>query len=400
MTATLAPEARRNVALFSSDFTAGFVPQFAKKTDDKGKNVLAVSDMPIFRSGTFRDSMGFQHTWEDLHMAQMVSNFELLKSRRIFSDPPVRKGHPSFLSNSMDDLIGYVTSLRTEKRTNPADNKEYTYLLANYDVLDETAQPKIENGLWKNRSSEVGFYLTNDDAEFWPVVMGFAFVDIPAVEGLNFSKMPGVGSTHSVMFEKEALVTTSTVDTTNKGGDVVNPTSSAATSNNANSNTAISPATQPAQPASALATQTAPHSFQIAGQPVTDYAAVQTYIDSLEQFRSDTMTSARKNFVAGLAKDNKILASQVPGLEKFALSLSDDTYKEWIETFAAAPSAPLLGNQVDGTSNHNGNGSESAQDKKNEIDKGILNQHKLAGMPQSDIESTPAYGRLKVQNLV
>lgn len=382
MTATLAPEARRSVSLFFSG-DLGFAPKFAKKKDEKTNAVsLGVTDMPIFRSGTFRDSMGFQHTWEDLHLAQMVSNFELLKSRGYFPDPPVRKGHGSLFHDSMDGLIGYVNALRTEKKTSPIDGKEYTYILANFDILDADAQQKIENGLWRHKSAEIGFYLNNDDAEFWPVMMGFAYVDIPAVEGLNFSKMPGVGSTHSVMFEKEAPVTTSTGDTSQQNG---NPAT--------NGSGQTPPPAAPQQPA--------PHTFSVAGQPCSDYAAVQAHIKMLEEFRSETMTSARKNFVSQLAKDNKILASQVTELEEFALDLSDAQYSKWTKSFEAAPSMSLLGNQVQGTSNHSGtNGQQTAQEKQNEIDLGIIRQHQLAGMSADQISKTAAYGRLKLQSLV
>ncbi len=387
MSATLAPEARRNVALFSTaDFSAAGQPKFAKKKDNKGSPYLAVTDMPIFRSGTFRDSMGFQHTWEDLHMAQMVSNFELLRSRGIFTDPPVRKGHPSFLGNPMDDLIGYVREMRTEKRTNPADGKEYTYIISNYDILDEDAAKKIEAGLWKNRSSEVGFYLTNDDAEFWPVIVGFAYVDIPAVEGLNFSKMPGVGSTHSVMFEKETPVAEETTST--EGTQTTElPTG---TSNNSSANSAQPPAA-PAAPA--------PHSFSVAGQPVTDYAAVQAHINTLEQFRNETIENGRKNFVKELVTSNRILASQEDELAAFALDLNEAQFKKWSESYTKAPSLPHLENHGSGTSNHDGSG-QSAEDQQVEIDKGIIQMHKNAGMPQAQLEKTDSYGRLKAKNLV
>lgn len=387
MSATLAPEARRNVALFSTaDFSAAGQPKFAKKKDAEGKNFLAVTDMPIFRSGTFRDSMGFQHNWEDLHMAQMVSNFELLKSRGIFPDPPVRKGHPSFLGNPMDDLIGYVREMRTEKRTNPADGKEYTYIISNYDILDEDAAKKIEAGLWKNRSSEVGFYLTNDDAEFWPVIVGFAYVDIPAVEGLNFSKMPGVGSTHSVMFEKETPVAEETTST-----EGTQTPEAPATSNNSSTNSAQPPAA-PAAPA--------PHSFSVAGQPVTDYAAVQAHINTLEQFRNETIENGRKNFVKGLVSSNRILASQEDELAEFALELNDAQFKKWSESYSKAPSLPHLENHGSGTSNHNGTGGKSAEDEQIETDKEIVKQHQLAGMPKDALEKTPSFGRLKAKNLV
>lgn len=389
-TATLAPEARRNVSLFSSGVIGGKSPTFFKKKNDKGADILYVNGHPIFRSGTFRDSMGFQHTWDDFHIEQMLSNFSLLKGRNIFTDPPVRKGHGSFLGDPMDSLVGYVTNLSTEKLTNPSDGKEYTYLLADYEVADKDAQEKIQNGLWRHRSFEVGFYTTNDDAEFWPVAMGFAFVDIPAVEGLNFSKFSGNGSAYSIMFEKEAPVT-APADTTNSNTGGTGAPAPAAP-----------PATEPAPAAPAQhAAPTAPaFKFSINGAETTDFAAVQAHISTLEQFRTETVTAGRKNFVSGLAASNKILASQVPGLEEFALELNDEQYKKWVGSFENAPAAQVLGNHANGVTNPDGTAPQTEAQKQAEIDKGIVAQHRAAGMAQDVLEKTPSYTRLKAANLI
>lgn len=400
MTATLAPEARRTVSLFfSGNLGLGDVsPKFAKKKDDKGADVLVVEDVPIFRSGTFRDSMGYQHTWEDLHMAQMVSNNEYLKSRGFFPDPPVRKGHGSFLGDPMDSLIGYISSLRTEKRTSPIDSKEYTYILASYDILDLDAQQKVQSGLWRNRSAEVGFYLNNDDAEFWPVMMGFAYVDIPAVEGLNFSMVPGIGQTCSVMFDKEAPVTTP-VDTTQSNGSpgAPAPTAPAQNSTTTNHQSTTPPAAPPAPPA---AVPPAPHSFTVAGKPISDFTAVQAHINGLEEFQRETMEAGRKSYVSGLAGKNLILASQLEATEKFALGLSDDQYKAWMETFENAVPNQALGQHGSGPANSSGGPVPSPAELAIANDKAMYERHKMAGMSQENLERTSSYKRLKTQNLI
>lgn len=396
---TLAPEARRNVSLFSSgDLLPGIKQaQYAKKKKDDGAEVLLVTGQPIFRSGTFRDSMGYQHTWDDFHMRQIVDNFNLLKSRLVFTDPPVRKGHGSLFGDRMDGLVGYITELAFEKFTNPADGKEYTYLLSDYEVLDLAAQQAVRSGLWRHRSFEVGFYLDNNDAEFWPCAMGFAFVDIPAVEGLNFSKLPGVGSAYSIMFEKEAPVTTP-VDTSNTNtGGAGAPAPAAPPAAAPAAPAAPAQHSAPAAPAAAPA---APHKFSVNGTETTDFAAVQAHITTLEEFRKETVTAGRKNFVTGLATSNKILATQVPGLEEFALSLSDEQYKKWVGSFENAPANPVLGNHAAGVTNPDGTVAQTEEQKQIEIDKGIYAQHKAAGMTQALIEKTPSYGRLKAKNLV
>lgn len=394
MSVALAPEARRTVSLFFSGSLGlgDYSPKFSKKKDDKGADVLVVEGQPIFRSGTFRDSMGFSHTWEDLHMAQMVSNNELLKSRNYFPDPPVRKGHGAFLGDPIDTLVGYIKALRTEKFQSPVDGKDYTYILSDYEVLDPEAQQKIASGLWRHRSAEVGFYLNNDDAEFWPVMMGFAFVDIPAVEGLNFSKFPGVGTTRSIMFDKEAPVTTGPVDTTQSNGSPGAPAPAAPA---APANHAAPPAAPPAPQQQAVQTPpSAPHSFTIAGQQTTDFAAVQAHIGRLETFQSETMEAGRKSFVSGLAGNKLILASQIEATEKFALGLTEDQYKAWMGTFENAVPNSALGQHSAGTANHNGQ-QVSAEEAQIKLDQEMVARHKMAGMPPAQLENVTSYKRLK-----
>lgn len=390
--ATLAPEARRTVSLFFSGSLGlgDYSPKFAKKKDDKGADILVVEGQPIFRSGTFRDSMGFSHTWEDLHMAQMVSNNELLKSRNYFPDPPVRKGHGAFLGDPIDTLVGYIRALRTEKFTSPVDGKDYTYILSDYEVLDPEAQQKIQSGLWRHRSAEVGFYLNNDDAEFWPVMMGFAFVDIPAVEGLNFSKFPGVGQTRSVMFDKEAPVA-APADTTQSNGSPGAPAPAAP----------AAPANHQAPPAAPAAPPAAPpatHTFTVAGTPTTDFAAVQAHISGLEQFQRETMEAGRKAFVSGLASKTLILASQMEATEKFALALNDDQYKAWVATFENAAPNSALAQHGAGTPGTNPGQPVSAEEAQIKLDQEMVARHKMAGMAQSQLETVASYQRLKAAN--
>ena len=75
---------------------------FAKGKNASGgeQQVLRVEGMPVFRSGTFRDSMGFQNTWESMHMREMVLHYNHLKDSGIFADVPVRAGHPAFFGGN------------------------------------------------------------------------------------------------------------------------------------------------------------------------------------------------------------------------------------------------------------------------------------------------------------
>lgn len=158
-----------------------------KTSAGKDAKKLVHKGVPVFRSGTFRNSWGEQATWDDLHMEEMVNHYKRFVRTGVFKDVPVRKGHGSFLGEPMDGLVGYITGLSVDLLESPIDGKEYSYLLADYDILDQEAIANLDTGLWRNRSSEIGRFVTNDDAEYWPVFMGFAFVDIPAVEGLHIN---------------------------------------------------------------------------------------------------------------------------------------------------------------------------------------------------------------------
>ena len=186
MVDTLAPDARRNL-VFSREVGA---LSGVKKYRQGGNGNLILEGVAVFRSGTFRDSMGFQHQWEPEHMTQMVDNYTILSSRGIITSVPIRSDHVGFLDSSLKSVVGYHTGIRTEERINSVSGEMCTYLLADMEIIDPDAIQKIESGLWRNLSSEIGTYLTNAEAEYWPVYMGVAFVDFPAVEGLanSFSK--------------------------------------------------------------------------------------------------------------------------------------------------------------------------------------------------------------------
>jgi len=407
-TQTLTPATRQNVVLFSgTDFGGLHGVKKYKKVKEDGTRVLALEGVAVFRSGTFRDSMGFEHTWEDIHMSQMIAHFDMLRENHLFVDVPVRGGHPALFGNPMDTLIGYHTGLSSEKRTNPADGKEYTYLLANYEILDPDAQDKVDRGLWRNRSSEVGNYVTNSEAEFWPVYHGFAYVDIPAVEGLNF-EMVGAGTKFALMTENEKEAPVS--GTENSGGN--GPTEGQGTPSTEESNGTEeeqngTEGTEDEETEGAEGTggegapDTSQHSrpgtFRLFGQESGDPTAVQTHINSLETFQKEQNDAARKGFVSSLVHGKKIVAPQQEGYETLVLGMSDEQYSQFKSVWESAPALPLLQSHSEGTSNHNGQAGElSAEEAEISTLQGIVRQHQLAGMSKEQIEATESYKRLQI----
>jgi ATP-dependent protease ClpP protease subunit len=125
--------------------------------------------------------------------------------------------------------------------------------------------------------------------------------------------------------------------------------------------------------------------------------AVADHLNMLNQFRNETLTQARKDFVAQLAADNKILASQVTDMETYALSLTDDGFAAWTKLYDNSAALPMLaGSHAEGTSNHSGSQSQAEGDKADRIAvlKGIMKQHKLGKMSDEKIMEKPSYQEL------
>ena len=137
-------------------------------------------------------------------------------------------------------------------------------------------------------------------------------------------------------------------------------------------------------------------SFNVNGGQVTDLNAVQNHISGLEQFRNETLTNARKTFVAQLASDKKIAAPQITDLEEFALGLSDAQYEKWTATWNVAAPLAALQSHASGVSNPKGDSDpEDAQTTEIQKYKDIVRQHKLGGMSPEAIAKTDSYTRLK-----
>jgi hypothetical protein len=369
-TATLS---RASLFAFSTGF--GLTPVLYRK--DNGS--LKMERVAVFRSGTFRDSAGIQATYEKLHIDQLVGNFNHLKDSGIFPDVPVRDGHPSWLVRGLPGngkVVGYHDKVWTENLAAPHDGQNYDYVLTDMNITDPEAARSIENGTWRNRSAEIISYLSNTEAEYWPVLGGVAWVDIPAVEGLKFQSSnvgaaTGAARQMYVFMEKETGV-------------------------GAEPNTTTAP--QPsAAPAPALLGVTPPAQvYSVNGSQVTDPAAVQAHITSLEMFRAETVEAGRKSFVSGLAAANKILASQVEGLEAFATSLTPDQFTAWSKTFDAAPVQPALANHAAGVTNPGNAAQQPVDEKAMKLDtaREIVANHRRAAMPAEQIKQTKSYKAL------
>ncbi len=346
---------------------------------------LTITDMPVFRSGTFRDSWGDQMTWESEHMQQMVDNFDLLSSRNLVESVPVRDGHPAMFSGlapGAGEVVGWHTGLRVKELT-AKDGSTYSFLLADYEITEPHAIGKVERRTWRNRSSEIGRYVTNAEAEYWPVYLGFAYVDLPAVEHLNG---------HSKAFSKES--NNRLFFMSGEGAPVGDENKTPATPA-----TPAAPAepTAPAAPATQVANHAAPSiSLKLFGRDVADLGEIQRHIDSLEQFQTDTRKQARADFVSGLAVANKITAAQVEATADFAQSLSADQYTAWVATWSNAGTVPGLGSAPQGAPASTENpATEDVKAKRIATLETTVAMHTKNGMPKEKLEKLASYIELQ-----
>lgn len=364
----------------------------------KDNGVLVVKRKPVFRSGTFRDSMGIQSTWEPLHIDMMMNHFKMLRDRNILKDVPVRDGHPGWIMSGQEGngkVIGWHTDLGSEE-LEIAQGK-FTFLLADYEITDEEGKAKEQSGTYRNRSSEIGEYHTNDEAMFWPVYMGVAMVDFSAVEGLNFSKFSSTSELktpegrvfHVFMDEKEAPAVS---------GAQALPTGQATP--------AAAPAVPavPAVPAGQQHAAPAPapsFQFTLNGVGSTDFAAVQTHINNLEQFRTETESAAVENFVSQLVSDNKLLASQKDKTIAWAKTQSTEQFAAWKAIQEDVPAHPIVGQQFGSTNQATeGTGAQTnpataALLQEYEDACAVVRMHTKSGTKQVDLEKMASYQKMK-----
>lgn len=402
-TATAARGERLHVAfLFSAPKQAEHNAHYEQTQNPDGS--LSVKNVPVFKSGTFKDSWGDSHTWEPMHLNQMVSNFDMLKSGNIFPNVPARDGHRGIFGSG-GAVVGYHDGMSTTQAVDPSDGQNKTFLCADFTLTDPTAIQKWQNGTYRARSSEVGQYESNSAAMYWPVYMGFAFCDIPAVEGL-FSQGASVPQflheETSVTPEEKAAADKAAADKAAADKAAADAAYAAKTAeekaafDKAVADKALfdkAVADKAAADKAVADAAAANREFSMNGQPTTDFAAVQAHITGLETFRNESLEQARKDFVTALGSNNKIAATQVESLTVHALSLDSKQWDSFKASWEAAPAAPLFGKHSSGITNPSGEVPPKT-DERTVLEETIA-LHKRSGMSEENIKKTGSYQKLQ-----
>jgi hypothetical protein len=137
---------------------------------ETSRGTYIIHGKKVFRAGTFKDSRGVQRTWTTDQLDQMVANFHALRTTGALVGVPLRVDH----SFSARDLVGWISDLYLIGE----------YVHADLHFTEPDAYRKWQTGTYEPVSAEVAPYETNNGDIFTPTLIGVAFVDIPAVEGL------------------------------------------------------------------------------------------------------------------------------------------------------------------------------------------------------------------------
>lgn len=137
-----------------------------------------------------------------------------------------------------------------------------------------------------------------------------------------------------------------------------------------------------------------PIAFSIGGQTVHDPVAVQTHINGLELFRTEQLEKARVDFVNGLAKDGKLLATQVDSTIAFAKSLTPEQFAEYVKTMEGAPASSVLANHGTSTQSTPATPGATAQAAQITTLKGVVSMHQASGMPIDQLRELGSYKQL------
>jgi hypothetical protein len=360
MTATITPPKPTFPSTMSFSTALGKNVTFERLDGANGGPIGTVNDIKVFKAGTFRDSMGRQHTWSSEHLQQMVFHFNLLRANQMLPNVPVREDHWS----GAQGVLGYFESMRSDGE----------FLYANLGITEPTGADKIERGTYRGRSLEVGMFEANDESMYWPVVLGVAFVDIPAVEGL-YDKGPD-NKNVSYFIISEALMSGTAPATFSK------------------EHVDFAIACAYAQGLQDAPADKAPAMFKINGADTSDVAAIQNHIVALEKFQVETGEAHRKSYVTQLAADGKILATQVDALAGLAVTMSDTQFEAFKKGYDDAPKNPAFAMH---NSNGNAGGSKPEDAVKEEI--AVLEEtvatHRRSGMAPEVLEKTASYVRLQ-----
>lgn len=179
LAAAAAVDARDGATLFRYSTSAEI--GLGKGPKRLGDGTFVVENVDVLKVGTYKGL-----TLDTYALDSLAGRHAELRDSGVFL-PPFRLDH----SLSVLSVIGWVEELRVAMAPDVSNGgADALYLRADVrftgslDYTPEQILEAIRSGALRNRSSELGPYVTNTGEELPLVFYGCAFVDIPAVEGL------------------------------------------------------------------------------------------------------------------------------------------------------------------------------------------------------------------------
>jgi hypothetical protein len=381
----------------------------------------------IFRTGSFKDSRGTRRTWTEDHLDMMVANYYHLASTGIFRDVPTRADH----SCSIASVVGYFRDMYR-------DPEAPNFLCADIEFTEADAADKWKRRTFRSRSAEIGQYEDNDGNTFFPTVMGLAFVDIGAVEGLHgTSRDPATTIFHSIV-DKEIPMNLEEwlaagrseedwikavnyaawvqaaeyaqaledhfANAQQLGIDSTRPEPAVHSGPNTPNSPPPAPSPGPTPPPALPSALTQQHQrplaeFRVNGQMVSDYAAVQAHVDLLEAFREDTISGVRSEYVSGLVDKNKMPKTRLATELKLVEDMTEAQFALYKQSWDESPEHPQFAQY--GSSQEAGTGAPgsgpAAKPEMDELEtaKSIVAQHQRTGRDAEFIKRTKSYKKLE-----
>lgn len=314
-----------------------------------------VRGLSVFKVGPFVDANGNKGNFTPDDLRAMVDNFHALRDSGVFEDVPGREDHTRTIQN----VTGYVTNAYTDG----------VKLYVDFQFTRKECAELYANGTYRNRSVEAGPYEMNDGNTLFPVLKGFAFCDIPAVEGLN-------GSAQNDPNKHEETPVEITVNGV-KHTDLA--------------------AAQAAIQKLEAAKVTPPATFQCNGADVTDPTKVQAHINHLEENEATAKQETRAAFVATLVDKKQLLAAKRDEAVEFVKGLSDEMFESYKAQWDGVPANAAFERHASGGNGNdeNQNGGKNEAAEKIAVLEETVRMHVNAGMPADVLAKQPSFVKLQ-----
>jgi len=331
------------------------------RTERNDDGTAVLTRLPVFKTGEFTSNNGKRKKYTSGDLQAIASNFKTLKEG-VLPNVPVRANH----GQSVNEIVGYHDRLYVEGDV----------LYADITFTEPEAAGKWDRGTYRNRSSEIGAYTTNEGEEFDLAFVGMAFVDLPAVEGLDnhYSLARDTGDT---VFTQEDLdaARKEGVDEGYKSGHTAGLAEGAATAASAFS-----------------APQGAVTKFSLNGSETDNAEEIQAHIAGLEETVAKFSQDERRRYVEGLAEDNKILASKVDETVELVSKFDAAGFENFKAIYSNSVELPQF--QSGDTGNEGGGSTET---KLTEMDRhlAVVDNFRKAGLTEAQIEQSSAYQKIQ-----